>query len=194
MHKIVFFVCLAFLPNFSFAEKSEILPLPKVLQVAELPWFALPVKDSEESYNGVLNKNKLKSISMQKNSKKVVLAFYATWCMPCKEGLKRMSNKAAELEKNGVLVALVNVAEKKFDFGKVNKWIMEYAKEGWLLGFDEFGDLPEKFGLTERGGEMPLPKTLLLDSNLRPLVLIGQEGDDFLQILLSEPRYPRLED
>jgi len=184
MRKIVFFVCLVFLPSFSFAEKSKILPLPNVLRAEELPWFALPVKDSEESYNGVLNKNKLKNIVAQKNSKNVVLAFYATWCISCEEGLKRMSDKAAELQKNSVFVVLVNVAEKSFDFGKVNKWIMEYAKEGWLLSFDEFGDLPEKFGLTEHG-EMPLPRTLLLDSNLRPLRLIGQEGDDFPQILWS---------
>lgn len=185
MRKIAFFACLAFLPGFSFAKKSEVLPLPNALQTEELPWFALPVKDSEESYNGVLNKNKLKNIAAQKNSKKVVLAFYATWCMPCREGLRRMSEKAAELEKNGVLVVLVNVAEKSFDFGKINRWVMEYAREGWLLGFDEFGGLPEKFGLAEHGGEMPLPKTLLLNSNLRPLMLIGQEGDDYLQILWS---------
>jgi len=185
MRKIMFFACLAFLQTFSFAGKSEILPPPKELQ-GELPWFALPIKDSEESYNGVLNKNKLKNIVTQKNRKKVVLAFYATWCVPCSEGLKRMSGKAAELEKNGILVVLVNVAEKNFDFGKVNKWIMEYAKEDWLLGFDEFGDLPEKFGLAKQGSEMPLPRTLLLDSDLRLLRLIGQEGEDFPKILMED--------
>jgi len=182
MHRLIFFASLAFLAGFSFAQgkQSEKIPLPKELQ-GELPWFAVVAKDGEGTYNGILNKDKLKALAAQKNSKRVVLAFYATWCVPCREGLARMSEKAAELEKNGILVVLVNVGEEDYD--KINKWVSGYAKEGWLLGFDRFNNLPNNFGLSKNGGEMPLPGTLLLDKNLRPLMLIGQEGDDFPQIL-----------
>lgn len=182
MRRLIFFASLFFLANFSFAQgkKSEILPLPKELQ-SELPWFAVSAKDGDGAYNGVLNKEQLKSVARQKNSKRVVLAFYATWCMPCREGLLRLSKKAAELEKSGVLVVLINVGED--DYGKINKWVSGYAKDGWLLGFDKFNNLPENFGLSKNGGEMPLPRTLLLDQDLRPLMLIGYEGDDYPQIL-----------
>jgi len=95
--------------------------------------------------------------------------------------LARMSKKATELEKDRVMIVLVNVGED--DCGKISKWVNEYVKDGWLLGFDRFNNLPENFGLSKNGAEMPLPKTLLLDQNLRPLMLIGQEGDDFPQIL-----------
>jgi thiol-disulfide isomerase/thioredoxin len=177
MRRLIFFVCLVFLANFSFAQKpSERLPLPKELQ-SELPWFAVVAKDGEGTYNGILNKDKLKAIAKQKNSKRVVLSFYATWCIPCREGLARMSNKAAELEKDGVLVVLINVGED--DYGKISEWVSGYVKDEWLLGFDRFNNLPENFGLSKKGSEMPLPRTLLLDQNLRPLLLIGQEGDDF---------------
>jgi len=182
MRRLIFFACLFFLVNIPFAQsrRSERFPLPKELQ-GELPWFAMVIKDGEGTYNGVLSKDKLKAIVKQKNSKRVVFAFYATWCIPCREGLTRISNNAVELEKNGVLVILVNVGEE--DFTKVSKWVNGYVKDGWLLGFDKFNNIPENFGLSKHDSEMPLPKTLLLNNDLRPLVLIGQEGDDFIQIL-----------
>jgi len=178
MRKLIFFACMFFLVNFSFAQGklSERLPLPKELQ-GELPWFAVVAKDGDGTYNGILNKDKLKTFAAQKNSKRVVLAFFATWCIPCREGLALMSKKSSELEKNGVLVVLINVGEE--DYGKIDKWVSGYAKDGWLLNFDKFNNLPENFGLSKRGVDMPLPRTLLLDKDLRPLMLIGQEGDDY---------------
>lgn len=175
MFRLMLFVCLSFLANFSFAQKSQRLNLPKELQ-GELPWFALVAKDDAGTYNGVLNKDKIKAFAAQKNSKRVVISFWATWCEKCREGLAKMSKKAAELEKNGVLVVLVNVGEN--DYGKISEVASKYAKDGWLLGFDSFNNLPENFGLKGKG-EMPLPRTLILDKDLRPLLLIGEEGDDF---------------
>jgi len=176
MFRLIFFVCLAFLANFSFAQKtSEKIPLPHELQ-SELPWFALVAKDDGGTYNGVLTKDKVKAIAAQKNSKRVVMSFWATWCEKCLEGLAKMSNKAAELEKNGVLVVLVNVGED--DYAKVSKVAGKYAKNDWMLGFDRFNNLPENFGL-KLSGEIQLPRTLILDKDLRPSLLIGYEGDDF---------------
>jgi thiol-disulfide isomerase/thioredoxin len=187
MHKLMFFASLALLAVVSHAkgDKSERLPLPPKLQ-GELPWFAMSEKDGKASCNGVMNKDKLKSVAAQRKSKKVVLAFYATWCVPCKEGLARLSKNASELERNGILVVLVNVGES--DCGKTSKWVDGYAKDGWLLGFDKFSNLPERFGLSGKGKEMPLPRTLLLGGDLQPLMLIGLEGDDYTDILLFEPK------
>lgn len=183
MYRLIFFVCLFLLVNSSFAQGSPsvILTMPKELQGDDVPWFAMVVKDGDDSYNGVLSKDKLKALIKQKNSKRVVFAFYATWCISCKEGLARLGNKARELEKSGVMVVLINVGED--DYAKVNKWLSGYEKEGWLLGYDKFNNIPANFGLSKNGGEMPLPGTLLLDQDLRPLMLIGQEGADFPQIL-----------
>jgi thiol-disulfide isomerase/thioredoxin len=185
MCRLMLIVCLALIvPLFSFAKPSEKLPLPKELQAGELPWFALDMKDGEGTYNGVINNDKLKKAVKQRNSKRVVFVFFATWCVPCREGLKLMSEKADELKKRDALIVLVNFGED--DYGKIDKWVEKYAAENWLLGFDKYANLPENFGLAKQGGEMPLPKTLILDSNLRPLILIGQEGDDFPQILWSK--------
>ncbi|MCL1956686.1 MAG: TlpA family protein disulfide reductase [Fibromonadales bacterium] len=183
MCRLIFIACIAFLANLSFAEDkpSVRLPLPKEL-MSDIPWFALVIKNGEDSYTGVLSKDKLKSIAQQKNSQRVVFAFYATWCIPCKEGIAKMSANAAELEKGGVLVVLINVGET--DYAKTDKWVRGYMKDSWLLGFDRFNNIPESFGLSKKGdSQMPLPKTLLLDQDLRPILLIGNEGDDFPLIL-----------
>jgi thiol-disulfide isomerase/thioredoxin len=179
MRRIIFL--LAILANFSFAAKpSEKLPLPKELQ-GELPWFAIDAKDGENSYNAVINSSKLKELAKQKGSKRVIISFFATWCIPCHEGLKLMSEKASELEKRGILVLLVNAGES--DYSKVDEWLNRYAKKQWLVGFDKFSNLPESFGLSKETSEMPLPRTLTTTADLQPLMLIGQEGDDFPQIL-----------
>ncbi len=181
MRRLMILVCLVLImPQFSFAEPSERLPLPKELQ-GELPWFAVIARDESGAYNSVINRNDLKEIAKRSGNKRIVFSFFATWCVPCREGLKLISEKAKELKERGILVVLVNVGED--DYGKASEWAGQYAKKEWLLGFDKFANLPEKFGLSKQGENMPFPRTLVLDSNLRPLMLIGQEGGDFPQIL-----------
>lgn len=183
MHRLIFLACFC-LANLSFAQKlSERLALPPALQ-GELPWFAMVAMDNEGTYNGVLNRDQLQSIVKQKNSRRVVFAFYATWCVSCKESLAKLSNNAAELEKNGVVVILANVGEEK-DYAEINKWVSGYVRGGWYLGFDKFNNVPTAFGLSKKGAEMPLPGTLLLNKDLRPLLLLGNEGDDFIKILIE---------
>jgi len=184
MRRLMLFVCLALaMPPLSFAEPSErLMPLPKELQAGELPWFAITAKDEGGKYSA-LNRDKLKEIAKQNGSKRVVFAFFATWCIPCLKGLKLMGEKANELKEKGILIVLINVGEDDYD--KVSKWTEQYAKNGWLLGFDKYANLPVKFGLSKQGENVPYPRVLILDSNLSPLTLLGQEGNDFPQILWS---------
>jgi thiol-disulfide isomerase/thioredoxin len=164
------------------AKPSEKLALPPAASAGkELPFFALDSKDGENSYDAVINNNKLKEIAKKRGSKRIVISFFATWCIPCREGLKIMSDNASDLEKKGVLVFLANAGET--DYSKVNTWIKKYAKEQWLIGFDKYNNFPKTLGVPETGGEMPLPKTLVTTPDLQPLTFIGQEGDDFLQII-----------
>jgi thiol-disulfide isomerase/thioredoxin len=172
--------------SLSFAAKpSEKLPLPPALTAGkELPFFAIDAKDGENTYNAVINSSKLKEIAKQRGSKRIVISFFATWCIPCHEGLKVMSDNALELEKKGVLVLLANVGES--DYQKVGNWVKKYAKEQWLVGFDKYNNFPEALGVPKTNeSEMPLPKTLITNANLQPLMFIGQEGNDFMQVLLD---------
>ncbi|MDR0517424.1 MAG: hypothetical protein LBH25_10320 [Fibromonadaceae bacterium] len=90
----------------------------------------------------------------------------------------------------GLLVVVVNVAEKdleNYSHAKIENWLRDkkYFSEDWLLGFDMFSNTLNDFGLQKGNEETRLPKTLITDANLRPLKLIGEEGDDFPQILWS---------
>jgi len=172
-----------------FAKPTEKLPLAKELQADELPWFAFSSKDSDGTYKRTINRDDLKELARQGKSRRVVFAFFATWCVPCRDGLKKMSDNHDELRKNGIMVVLVNVAEKdleNYSRAEIDKWIAEkgYLKDGWLLVFDKFSNSLSGFGLQKSTDmEIPLPRTLVADGNLRPLTLIGEEGDDYLQIL-----------
>jgi len=191
MHRIIYsFVLLSALAVF--AKPSVKLPLPQELQAGELPWFAFDAKDNNGTYDKVINKKNLKEFAKQKKYRKVVFSFFATWCIPCRNGLKIINSNSDELKKKGVLIVLVNVAEKdseNYSRKKVDEWVRQnkYIKEEWLLAFDQFSNSLEDFGLQKNDGtEAPLPRTLITDYNLRPLMLIGEEGDDFLQTLLKE--------
>jgi thiol-disulfide isomerase/thioredoxin len=176
----------------AFAKPSEKLPLPRELQAEEMPWFAFDAKDENGTYDKVINRDNLKEFARQKKYRKVVFSFFATWCVPCREGLKIMSDNSQELKKKGILVVLVNVAEKgleDYSYGKIDGWVRKnkYFGEEWLLVFDQFSNSLEDFGLQKNGStEAPLPRTLIADCNLRPLMLIGTEGEDYLKILLKD--------
>lgn len=169
--------------SLAFAQKSEILELPPELKSGELPWFALDTKDDRGYYNAVINNDKLKQIISQEKSEKIVFSFFATWCVPCKEGLKQLSNKASELKSKKIFVVLVNIGEA--NYGKTDEWVKLTTGRQWLLGFDKFANLPQDFGLIKIGEEMSLPRTLITDSNLRPVALIGNEGSDYIKLLLE---------
>jgi len=172
-----------------FAKPSEKLVFQKELQVEELPWFAFDAKDDNGTYGKTINPENLKEIIKQKKYRKVVFSFFASWCTNCLEGLKRMSNNADALKKKGVLVVLVNVAERdlsKYSHKQIETWITDKKLLGsdWLLAFDKYSNTLESFGLHKNSNEeATLPRTLITDDKLRPLVLIGAEGDDFLQLL-----------
>jgi len=175
-----------------FAKPTEKLPLAKELQAGELPWFAFDAKDSDGTYDKVINRDNLRELASQRKCRKVVFSFFATWCVPCREGLKRMSDNSEELKKKGILVVLVNVAERgleNYSRRKIDEWARQngYFREGWLLVFDQFSNSLENFGLQTNGSaEASLPRTLIADGSLRPLMLVGEEGDDYLQILFKD--------
>ncbi|GBU24315.1 hypothetical protein R83H12_00943 [Fibrobacteria bacterium R8-3-H12] len=171
------------------AKPSVKLPLAKELQGEELPWFAFDAKDGNGTYEKTINRDNLKEFAMQNKYRKVVFSFFATWCVSCRVSLKKIVGYADALKKKGVLVVLVNVAEndlENYSRKKIDAWARQndFFRDEWLLVFDKYGISLEDFGLRKNGSDdVPLPRTLVADVNLRPLVLIGEEGDDFLRIL-----------
>jgi thiol-disulfide isomerase/thioredoxin len=175
----IVFLTTAFLLAFSFAEQA--FALPKELQGDIIPnFFVLAGNNKEELYRDDLKINAEKA-----GAKRIVLSFFATYCVSCREGFTILKNNASELEKQGVQVYLINIGENIHTYGgKVSEMVKKYAGNSFPFYFDPYGNSLKNFGLKE---EITLPLTLILDSDLRVLnVLIGKAGDDFPRVLWEE--------
>jgi hypothetical protein len=51
---------------------------------------------------------------------------------------------------------------------------------------DPFKRLTEGFGLVKEGEEISLPRTIVLDKNTKPLFMLGEEGNDWPQVLWTK--------
>ncbi|MDR3000847.1 MAG: TlpA family protein disulfide reductase [Fibromonadaceae bacterium] len=177
--RIVFFTAM-FLLTFSFAEQFERLALPKELQGNIIPnFFVLAGNNKDELYRDDLKINAKKA-----GAKRVVLSFFATYCVSCREGFTVLKKNASELEKQGVQVYLINVGEDIHVYGnKVSEMVKKHAGN-FPFYFDPYGNSLDNFGFKE---EIVLPLTLVLDSDLRALgILVGSAGKDFPQVLWEE--------
>jgi alkyl hydroperoxide reductase subunit AhpC len=79
------------------------------------------------------------------------------------------------------MAIFVNVGEK--DAEAVHRWIKDYGDPKMPLIMDIKSQLAERCGLMGQDGIVIMPRTLVLDAQLKPLFLLGTEGDDFPEIL-----------
>jgi thiol-disulfide isomerase/thioredoxin len=154
-------------------EKSQILPLTAQLQKESFPWFVARDRSDTEPFS----KKHLEAL-VNPQTKRIALVFFASWCIPCREGIVRLRDNQADLDKNGVQVVLVNAGESELP--KIENWIKTNGNEKWPVILDKFKNIQKNTGLISGAEtEIAFPKTILLDSKLKPLLLIGAEGKDW---------------
>jgi alkyl hydroperoxide reductase subunit AhpC len=185
----------AMLPTLSFAEKSARLALPNELRQGIIPdFFVLEKNGIDELY-----RDDIKEAVKKTGAKRVVLSFFATYCVPCREEFAILKKNKGELEKRGVLVYLIDAGEDiRTHGGKAMEMAEKNAGGAFPCYFDPNVILFKSFGLAREGEDPGLPLTLVLDSDLRAIgILKGKMGDDFPQVLwetLSEPEFSGLKD
>jgi peroxiredoxin len=160
------------------SELSVVLELPKELAADILPTFSAKDKDAE---NGFQRRHLEKMVADNPKTTRVALVYFATWCRPCAEGAAKLKKARKLLLENGVMAILVNVGEKEPE--PVHNWVREYGDPKLPLIMDTKSQLAERCGLTGANGVVVMPRTLVLDAKLKPLFLLGTEGDDFPEIL-----------
>jgi len=172
-------IAIAFAFALCFGQSQKISPLPKQLQ-GTIPNFKVLAIDNETE----LSQNDLKANAKKAGAKRIVLSFFATWCVNCQNEFALLKNKADELQKNGVQVYLIDVGENiHSDGAKVSK----YAGDSFPLYFDPNGNLLRKSGFVQDGGRYSLPLIIILDPDLRVLgVLSKVDEKDFPQVLWGE--------
>lgn len=157
---------------------SQKIPLPAIIQDS-LPWFAVFELQND---NSPFTRNHLNALAQK--SERVALVYYATWCIPCREGLKQISTNLEGLAAAKTSFVLVNVGEREKDL--ITRYLAKFSLEKMPAVVDPFGRLTEGFGLIKEGENIDLPRTVVVDRNLRPVLMVGAEGADYIQILKGE--------
>lgn len=166
---------LLLLSSFVFAAgspgSSTVIPLPEPLRDS-LPWFA--VRNASDGETPFTRTDLLQEAAKRK---RIALVYFAIWCENCRDGISKIRSARKELEKNGIGIVLVNVGER--DLKLIAKWVRNAGVESYTVVIDPFNRMTEGFGLVKGNSPLSLPQTLVLDSALKPLFLIGTEGTDF---------------
>lgn len=154
---------------------SQVMPLPQGL-TDSLPWFAI----REVSENNVpFTRTHLAQLASK--SERVALVYFATWCIPCRAGVKKLAENSAELQKNNTQVVLVNIGER--DEKMIQKWVEKVGATNFKVVVDPFKRTTEGFGLVKEGADISLPRTIVVDKNLKPMFMLGEEGSDWPEVL-----------
>jgi len=114
------------------------------------------------------------SIVGEKNSRGVVVSFFATWCAPCREELPLMNAKADDLRRKGITIVLVDVKES---FEEIDLLLAELKIDKPLVVSDRFGKALEAFGVRF------LPTTFFIgpDGLIRDIIYGGMlDENDFM--------------
>ncbi len=160
---------------------TEVLPLPKELASVEIiPPFSAKDRTGEETFQ---RRHLEDLVKRTPGIKRVALVYFATYCAPCAAGVRRLKAARPALKENGVFVVLVNVGEGEDDPAPVLQWVNTHGTADFQLIFDVRKQLVNPYGLARADGVAVMPRTLVLDAKLKPLLLLGTEGDDFPEIL-----------
>ena len=111
----------------------------------------------------------------------VVVSFFATWCKPCKPGLKVLQAEADALHGRGLRVALVAVGQRG---SKPRDWLRDLGITMPAVG-DHFYSVSERYGVAVRakpgqpGEPASLPRTFVIDREGVVRVIYADERGDF---------------
>ena len=156
-------------------DQSRKIEMPQTISDS-LPWFAI-----REFSDNMVPFTRAHLEKLAKKSDRTALVYFATWCIPCRVGVKRLVENVDELNKNNVSVVLVNIGER--DEGAIKKWLQKLNASVFTVVIDPFKRLTEGFGLVKENEEISLPRTIVLDSAVKPLFMLGEEGQDWPQVL-----------
>jgi peroxiredoxin len=113
------------------------------------------------------------SLSELIKDKKAILFFFATWCPHCRSQLKEIAARKADFDKDGIVVALVDIGEPK------NK-VAEFLK---THGMDNDVFLDSQSFVSETYQVLGVPTLVFIGSDGRVRLVEYGLPDDYQQIL-----------
>ncbi len=143
-----------------------------------MPWFALIA--AEDGFMPI-NRRMVKAKAKEMDAEKIVFSYFATWCLPCREGTKLLAEAAEELKKQKILVVMIDVGEE--DNKKIMRWVNRFASSEWVVLMDQFEKVSKSWGFYKEGEKAILPRTLVLDKDFNVVKFMGEEGSDWPSVL-----------
>ena len=159
-------------------KKSEQLTQSGVIQLGqEMPFFSGWTVN--QSTSTPFNSAKYFQSKKTQKVKHFVVSLCASWCAPCKEGLKRLKKKKRLFKKKKVDI-LVLIADQKEN---AQALFDQYGFKGATFIVDPFETYALKFSPGESKRQLVLPKTFVLDQKAHVKRIIGKEGKDWIHLL-----------
>jgi len=185
--RIATMLALTLLTTLSFGEglagpSKKLSPLPKELQGNAVPDFFVLAIDNETEFS----RENLATEAKKLGAKRIVLSFFATWCVEnCGSEFVKLKENAGTLKDKSVQVYLIDVGEKIMQKGKdVSDFVGKYAGNAFPFYFNQNASLLKNFGIVERDAvQFELPRIVVMDANLKVLNVFTAAGNDFPQIL-----------
>ena len=164
------------------SSKSQLLETSGTAKVgAKMPFFS--GWKMSNSTGSAFNLTK----TLKQNKRRYVLNICASWCTPCLEGLQKIAESKQKFEDANISVVIL-VADstqhgqeifKKFSFTWAHVVVDEFKTFALRLA-------PE---LNKAGKEsLSLPKTIIFNREGLVEMIIGQEGDDYIPLLLGQAK------
>ena len=122
------------------------------------------------------------AISLAKGSPngRVVLVFFSTTCLPCREGIAGLQAKSAALKQAGIVVVLIAVGDSRDNIRK----FLAANQFAFPCVWDKSGQISQNDGVIPQGGDLSaakVPLTAIADNKGKLLRIITAEGDDYLE-------------
>jgi peroxiredoxin len=164
---------------------KKLLPLPKELQGNIIPDFYVLAIDNETEFS----REKLAKEVKKLGTKRVVISFFASWCIEnCGPEFVKLKENANTLKEKGVSVYLIDVGEKIMQMSKeVSDFVNKYAGDSFPFYFNQNASMLKNFGIIERNAvQFSLPVVVVMDENLKVLNVFTNSGNDFPQVLWGD--------
>lgn len=170
---ILFLCFLLMIPALVTAKQSELLDRSGQAVVGQpAPFFAAWTTDDL-----VFNVAKA---AKEPGINRIAVVFWASWCAPCKTGLKLLGREKARLDAAGVKVYLVNVEEK----AEVVENCLKINPVSFTVILDPYGRAKEPY-LLDGGDTLSLPRTVIVGRDGKIIRIIGEEGEDYLDRIIQ---------
>jgi peroxiredoxin len=138
-------------------------------------------------FSGWLTTGRVLNLSglLKKKRSRYVITMCASWCKPCFDGLRLLSKAKDEFQRQDIEL-VIYVVDTELEAKKIHK---RFGFDWAQVLSDQFKTHARTFSSGKNGTvkqTVELPKTFVLDREGKIEIIIGQEGEDFINLLLSK--------